>query len=237
MDFRVRTQKSFHNFKGHQVRHVMIEGEPWFVAADVCRALGLYISDRGQANVTVALRKVEQAETRLYPIQTPVPTKADHVTEMKVVSEPGLYMLIMRSDKPEAATFQDWVTREVLPAIRKTGGYLLNEEARATAAADQRDEMPIPQTYPDALRAENFWTNLSNKSGRAFPHFRRILPATAGCIHCPAALSDWIVKKGNGQPTESGKDGPIGTEMATARGREETAVFCGFQVGRSAYPN
>ncbi|HBT68496.1 MAG TPA: hypothetical protein DEB63_09970 [Agrobacterium sp.] len=48
---------------------------------------------------------------------------------LKFVSESGLYKLIMRSDKPEARKFQDWVTRDV-PAIRKTGGYLLNEEAR-----------------------------------------------------------------------------------------------------------
>lgn len=57
---------------------------------------------------------------------------------LKFVSESGLYKLIMRSDKPEARKFQDWVTREVLPAIRKTGGYLLNEEAREAAKADDR---------------------------------------------------------------------------------------------------
>lgn len=43
-----------------------------------------------------------------------------------IISESGLYKLIMRSDKPEARKFQDWVTRDVLPAIRKTGGYLMN---------------------------------------------------------------------------------------------------------------
>lgn len=60
-----------------------------------------------------------------------------------VISESGLYQLIMRSDKPEARKFQDWVTRDVLPAIRKTGGYLLNEEARETAKAYDRQSMPM----------------------------------------------------------------------------------------------
>ncbi|WP_425292724.1 BRO-N domain-containing protein [Agrobacterium tumefaciens] len=59
-----------------------------------------------------------------------------------MISESGLYKLIMRSDKPEARKFQDWVTRDVLPAIRKTGGYLLNEEAPDTAKADDGAGMP-----------------------------------------------------------------------------------------------
>lgn len=68
------------------------------------------------------------------------------------VAESGLYKLIMRSDKPVAKDFQDWVTREVLPAIRKTGGYLLNEDMRPTAAADSREEFPMPSSFSDALR-------------------------------------------------------------------------------------
>lgn len=63
------------------------------------------------------------------------------------ITESGLYKLIMRSDKDTAKPFQDWVTRDVLPAIRKTGGYLLNEHARETAHADQRTEMPLPQRF------------------------------------------------------------------------------------------
>ena len=54
------------------------------------------------------------------------------------VSESGLYKFIMRSDKPEAIAFQNWVTKEVLPSIRKSGGYLLNENARLTAHADNK---------------------------------------------------------------------------------------------------
>ena len=52
---------------------------------------------------------------------------------LKLISESGLYKYIMRSDKPEARAFQDWITREVLPAIRKTGGYVLQGADRETA--------------------------------------------------------------------------------------------------------
>lgn len=58
----------------------------------------------------------------------------------------------MRSEKNTAREFQDWVTREVLPSIRKTGGYLLNEDMRSTAAADSREEFPMPTTLAEALR-------------------------------------------------------------------------------------
>ncbi|MBS7705189.1 BRO-N domain-containing protein [Chelatococcus asaccharovorans] len=57
-------------------------------------------------------------------------------------SESGLYKLIMRSDKPEARAFQDWVTREVLPAIRKTGSYVLQGADRSTVAESSVSEMP-----------------------------------------------------------------------------------------------
>ena len=150
----------FHNFKGHQVRHVMIEGEPWFVAADVCECLGFPLR-KGITNTSHYTRYLDAAErynanrgqVEFSPLFASSPAAL-----IALIAESGLYKLIFRAQRarPEVAAFQDWVTREVLPAIRKTGGYLLNEEARETAAADQRDEMPIPQTYPAACWAEYF---------------------------------------------------------------------------------
>ena len=61
-----------------------------------------------------------------------------------VVSESGLYRLIMRADSAKSKPFRDWVVREVLPSIRRTGGYLLNENARETAHADTKEAMPLP---------------------------------------------------------------------------------------------
>lgn len=98
------------------------------MAADVCRILGINLQSRGDPNVTVALRKLDASQRGLYRIQT-----LGGLQKAAVVSESGLYKLIMRSDKDTARPFQDWVTKEVLPSVRKTGGYLLNEEAREVA--------------------------------------------------------------------------------------------------------
>ncbi len=69
-------------------------------------------------------------------VDTPIPTKADHTTRMVIISESGLYKLIMRSDKPEARAFQNWVTQVVLPSIRKDGGYVAGEDG--TGAPDSQ---------------------------------------------------------------------------------------------------
>lgn len=114
------------DFKGASLRTLTDEaGEPWFVAKDVCDILEL-------TNPAVALQSLDDDEkTNLSnsyvwsePGRRPL-----------IISEPGLYRLVMRSRKPEAKEFQRWVTHEVLPAIRKTGGYI------PTTAAD--DDMTI----------------------------------------------------------------------------------------------
>lgn len=106
-------------FRNHTLRTVELDGQTWFAAADVCVILGVYIYG-GKPNPTHACRKLDADERGLHPMQT-----CGRSQNQVVVSESGLYKLIMRSDKPEAVEFQNWVTREVLPAIRKTGGYLL----------------------------------------------------------------------------------------------------------------
>ncbi|MQM39672.1 hypothetical protein KBTX_03702 [wastewater metagenome] len=132
-------------FNGHTIRVVTIDGEPWFVAADVCRVLGL-------TNPAVAIRPLRmdekahlrRGEPALFPRNTlnpiygvPEELFSKHASRINAVSESGLYKLIMRSDKPDARAFQDWVTREVLPAIRKDGGYIEGEEkVHRRSAAD-----------------------------------------------------------------------------------------------------
>lgn len=102
------------NFNTSAIRVVTIDGNPWFVASDVCRVLGF-------KNPTVSLKALdadERAKTDLGPI---APTA-------NIISESGLYKLVMRSDKPQAKPFQDWVAKIVLPAIRKDGGYIFGQE-------------------------------------------------------------------------------------------------------------
>lgn len=90
------------------------DGGIWFVAKDVCDILGL-------SNPTKAVRPLPTDERGLKTFQTPGGEQT-----LNVISESGRYRLTMRSTKPEAKPFQDWVVKEVLPSIRKTGGYAAN---------------------------------------------------------------------------------------------------------------
>lgn len=103
------------------------DGEPWFVAKDVCDVLGLDHT---------ALRKLDADEKGRDSIPTLGGTQ-----QMTMVSEPGFYRLVMKSRKPEAKAFQRWVIHEVLPAIRRDGGYM----------AAKPDETP-EETMARALR-------------------------------------------------------------------------------------
>ena len=89
-------------------------GEPWFIAKDVCDSLGV-----GYASA--ATKYLDQDEQAV--ITNPSLT-ANPNGKLVIVSESGLYSLILRSRKPEAKQFKRWVTHEVLPAIRKHSGYL-----------------------------------------------------------------------------------------------------------------
>lgn len=116
------TTLQFNSDQFGQLRAIQDEsGEPWFVAKDVCDALCL----GRQHDSTRYLDADEKGEGL---VDTPSGKQA-----MVVINEPGFYKLIMKSRKPEAKAFQRWVTHEVLPSIRKKGGYI-------AAAADETPE-------------------------------------------------------------------------------------------------
>ncbi len=94
-----------------RLARVDVDGTPWFVAKDVCGVLGIAKTD-----TSVAL--LDDDEKGSHTVGTPGGPQ-----EMQVISESGLYSLILRSRKPEAKRFKRWLTHEVLPSIRKTGGY------------------------------------------------------------------------------------------------------------------
>lgn len=114
------------DFRGASLRTLTDKaGEPWFVAKDVCDILEL-------TNPAVALQSLDDDEkTNLSNSYV----WSESGRRPLIISEPGLYRLVMRSRKPEAKEFQRWVTHEVLPQIHKTGGYI------PTTAAD--DDMTI----------------------------------------------------------------------------------------------
>lgn len=113
---------------GASLRILDISGEPWFVARDVCDALGIEQTGR-------ALEKLDDDEKGVNPIHTLGGTQ-----KMWIVSESGLYALILRSDKPAAKSFRKWITSEVLPQIRRTGGYspLRSQLAALEAARNEK---------------------------------------------------------------------------------------------------
>jgi len=104
------------NFNNNQVRIIEQGDELWFVAADVCKVLGLTHT----SNSLKCLNSDEKGSNWI--------TTLGGVQKMSIISESGLYKLIMRSNKSEAKAFQNWVTGEVLPAIRKAGSYDLQPQ-------------------------------------------------------------------------------------------------------------
>jgi prophage antirepressor-like protein len=139
----------FFDFHAHKVRVVDIEGSPWFVAADACRALGLYMA-AGAGKYVKALDPSERVEAtrERYPYLFQGTSGGWRMT---LISESGLYRLISRSDKPEAQAFQDWVFGEVLPSVRKTGGYALKGADRAKVGEGTTATIPLPTTLAEAF--------------------------------------------------------------------------------------
>ncbi len=102
-----------YTFKSTEIRTTIKDGKPWFVATDVAQALEY-------ADATHALRYLDDDERDTLPI------KEGRI--LNIINESGLYSLILRSRKPEAKAFKKFVTSEVLPSIRKTGGYGINHQ-------------------------------------------------------------------------------------------------------------
>lgn len=133
---------TFENAAFGKIRTLTIDGEPWFVAADVCRALEI-------GNPSMAVERLDDDEKGISTIDTPGGKQ-----RMTIINEPGLYSLVLSSRKPEAKAFKRWITHEVIPAIRKYGGYmtkslleqvlenpnLIYEFARRMLAEQQKNE-------------------------------------------------------------------------------------------------
>lgn len=103
----------------YNIRVVTLEGNPWFIGSDILRTL--YGSSQGKGHVYGPLAADERC--KMNRIHLGLPGGRD----MELISESGLYKLIMRSDKPQAKAFQDWVTKVVLPSIRKTGSFVTGQ--------------------------------------------------------------------------------------------------------------
>ncbi|QRG86342.1 BRO family protein [Bulleidia sp. zg-1006] len=141
------------NFNNQPVRTVQLNNQPYWVLKDVCEVLEL-------SNPTVVASRLEDDERAKFNL--------GRQGEAIVITESGLYAVILRSDKPNAKEFRKWVTSEVLPAIRKNGAYLTDEKAydithNPQSLADlllqageqlKRKELIIKELKPKALFAD-----------------------------------------------------------------------------------
>lgn len=127
------------NFNTSTIRVVTLEGNPWFVAKDVCGSLGLADFKGGIGHHLTALEPDEV--TPSFKVGVKLGGRGE--AHVRLISESGLYKLIMRSDKKQAKVFQDWVTKEVLPSIRKTGSYSIHKEPQQLPLLDKPKGAPV----------------------------------------------------------------------------------------------
>ena len=134
----------FNSSEFGNVRVVQVDGEPWFVAADVCRALEI-------SNSRDAVARLDDDEKGVGSTDT-----LGGKQGMQIINEPGLYTLVLGSRKPEAKTFKRWVTHEVLPAIRKTGSY------KTPKQSSDRDKAMLKNAQ---ARSAKLWLEIAKNTG------------------------------------------------------------------------
>lgn len=137
------------NYQDYEVRTVQMGGEPWFVLKDVCEVLGL-------GNSRMVADRLDDDEKGVSQVDT-----LGGVQQATVINESGLYNVILRSDKPQAKPFRRWVTGEVLPSIRRHGGYIAGQEGMSDAELLAKALVVAQRTIADrdarlsALTVEN----------------------------------------------------------------------------------
>ena len=168
-------------FESSSVRIIMVENETWWVAKDVCDILDL-------TNPSESLKPLDSDEKRTLRISEGGP-------ENNIINEAGLYTLIMRSNKPQTKSFRRWVTHDVLPEIRKTGGYSLpktyTQALEALLVSAKKQEIteieckrleteneklnPLAKLYRDLVETEGLysWSEASKALHNSFPDIGR----------------------------------------------------------------
>lgn len=118
----------FKNTEFGEIRTTQINGEPWFVAADVCKALDI-------ARTSDAVSRLDEDEKGTVSTDT-----LGGKQNLLAINESGLYSLVLGSRKPEARQFKRWITHDVIPTIRKTGGYVADENTFLNTYLPYADE-------------------------------------------------------------------------------------------------
>lgn len=141
-------------YSGKQVRTLLKDNQPWWVLKDVCDILGL-------TNPSVVADRLDDDERSKFDL--------GRQGEATIINESGLYNVILRSDKPEAKPFRKWVTGEVLPTIRKTGGYVGNDEMFITTYLPFADDA-TKALFKTALQTVRHQNELILKQQKEIQH-------------------------------------------------------------------
>lgn len=167
---------------GNELRTVQLDGEPWFVAVDVCLTLGITDSRK-------SVGRLDEDERNTVPVIDALGREQ----QTHVVNEPGLYSLILRSRKPEAKAFKRWVTHEVLPSIRKTGRYEAPEVATPSlpAAPDLDMQARVIATLSGVIASDYLEAKARIVLARALGEQPEIDPAKR-----PLTVSDYFAERG-----------------------------------------
>ncbi len=167
MQGRMELVRSSFPVTGQPIRVVMIDGEPWFVTADVCRVLGRSnpseahkVVKAGNARI-VDLRSVTISETDGFSVSPGEKAYSRGNPELGVINEAGLYTLIMKSTKPNTESFQEWVTGDLLPSVRRGDTAIPNQQRRM---AETLTEAIGQQVYVVARIEHEDWPGLIVRS-------------------------------------------------------------------------
>lgn len=195
------------DYSGREVRTVLVDDEPWFVALDVCAVLGI-------RNASDAVRGLDVDEVGT----TEVIDATGRAQQVRTISEPGLYALLARSRRPEARPFRRWVNHDVLPAIRRTGTYVAPSAVMATRPGTQLDVLAA--MVAEMQRVETLVLNAGQDA--------RVANARIDAIE---GRHDWFSALGyaktHGLPTDSmslARFGKLAATIARSEGVEPNKV-------------
>jgi anti-repressor protein len=169
----MNNQLQIFNFETKEVRTVLIDGEPWWVAKDICEILEY-------KDITNAIKLHCKGVAKYHPLQT-----TGGMQNIRIINEPDLYRIIARSNLPEAEKFEKWIFEEILPSIRKTGQYKIGDfqipktySEALRLAADQADQIEIMK--PKAIGYDTF---ISNKSSQKIGDVAKVFGLKPNTLH------------------------------------------------------
>ncbi|WP_435308838.1 BRO-N domain-containing protein [Sebaldella termitidis] len=140
------------NFNNNDIRTIEINDEIWWIASDICKILGY-------SNTTKTLEKLDDDERSNF--------KLGRQGNANIINESGLYTLILKSEKKEAIPFRKWITHNVLPSLRKTGSYSINQTPKELELKEKEIQ----------LKTAEFLNNMAD--GILIPEYKQILNAHA----------------------------------------------------------